>query len=157
MTKVQIEKMSVQISAMALAVSLVSSGFAIYQWWSSDAAEKIRAAIEASNKYIEESIDPRALKRQDALLRGQLNSGQARVDEVIKLDADWKLRKHYSRIDYIAYLVNTDKLDTRYLSQFVICDILNAPDALTESSKLKQKKTLICPTKNDADKDAEDN
>ena len=38
-------------------VSIGAAAFSVYQWWSGGRSERIRAAIEVSNKYIDQAID----------------------------------------------------------------------------------------------------
>jgi hypothetical protein len=136
MNKPKFDKISVQIAAMALGVSFLSSGFAIYQWWTSGRDEKIRAAIEVSNKYTEEVIDPKQFGCYYKNVLERADAGQMSFLEVEKLEAPSRIRKHFERLEYISYLANRGKLDTNYLSQFVICGILNASDDLTHLKTL---------------------
>jgi hypothetical protein len=135
MNKTTVDKTSVQIAAMALVVSLLSSGFAIYQWWTSGRDEKIRATIDVSNKYTEEAVDPNALADSYEIVKNKFQSGTR--DFTDKLQATPILiKKHFERLEYISYLANRDKLATGYLSQFVICDIERASDDLTNLKTL---------------------
>src|SRR5438309_12024659 len=52
------------VAIFSLFVAILSTSFAIYQWWSSGKGERIRAAIEVSNRYISEAVDPYLLLRQ---------------------------------------------------------------------------------------------
>jgi hypothetical protein len=155
-TKAKLDEATVQISALALGVSLLATGFAIYQWWTTGRDEKIRATIEVSNKYIEEAINPEDLQMQYDVLRRQMAAGQANIFDVEKLDAPLRIKKHYSRLEYISYLANRGKLDLGYLSQFVICDVVEAPDNLTEAKKLREARKLTCPSSEQPDEDKED-
>jgi hypothetical protein len=159
MTKAKLDRATVEISALALGVSLLSSGFAFYQWWTTGTDEKIRATIELSNKYIEEAINPKELSSVYDLLVRQMQNGTGSILDVQKLDIPLKIRKHYSRLEYISYLANKGKLDLGYLSQFVICDVVDAPDDLTEVKKFREKQKLTCPSKQpdeEVDKAAEE-
>ena len=155
MTKAKLDKVSVQIAAMALTLSVLSSGFAIYQWWTTGKDEKIRATIDISNKYIEEAVDPIQLQKEESIKRKEVEAGFDRVESLLKLDAPQKIRKHYSSLEYISFLANKGKLDTDYLSQFVICDILNAPDTLIEAGKLSKVLHSACPEK-ETEKETDD-
>jgi hypothetical protein len=149
MTKAQLDRATLQISTFALGASLLATGFAVYQWWTTGTDEKIRATIEVSNKFIEEAINPEELNQQYEMLNRQLQMGQGSILEVQKLDAPLRIRKHYSRLEYIAYLANKGKLDLGYLSQFVICDLVDAPDDLAEVKKFREARKLKCPNEED--------
>jgi hypothetical protein len=153
MAKAKLERASVQISALALGISFLSSGFAVYQWWTTGTDEKIRATIDVSNKYIEEAIDPKGLQQQYDIMRREMETGSRTVLDVQKADPSLRIRKHYSRLEYISYLANKGKLDLGYLSQFVVCDVIRAPDDLEEVKKFRERRKLTCPSDDEVDED----
>ena len=106
------------IAYCSLGLAAVSSAFAIYQWWSSDRDERIRAAVELSNKYIGLSYqDPfrslKMLEEGNATLQKENPGGQLAL------------------IEYAAYLANRQRADTNYLAQYLKCDIVRLADAKT--------------------------
>jgi len=171
--KTKLDKVTVQLSALALGVSFLSSSFAIYQWWTSGRDEKIRAAIEISNKYSDDAIKPRQLARDYEMARSQFLSGAMGRLELEKLDERFKIRKHFNRLEYVAFLANRGQIDTNYLSQLVLCDIARAsddlaflhksdgadvkdfselPDKLEQINKFAKKYHVACPAEeNDED------
>jgi len=157
------------IAAMALVVSFLSSGFAVYQWWTSGRDEKIRATIEISNKFNEDAIDPKPLGQSYAVALEEFRSGSKEFTEIAGLEAPNRIRKHFERLEYISYLANRGKLEPDYMSQFVKCDIVHAPadmdylrslplsedpkdekgalelPTLIETTKFAEQLNLVCP------------
>jgi hypothetical protein len=133
------------VAKFALVVSIGAATFAVYQWWSSGRYERIRAAMEISNKYIDQAVDP------DLSLGAYyyVHTGPE-VRTVIA--------KHYARLEYIAYLGNVGLINVDYLSQFLVCSIVDMPASLernkeeiklvipsAEASKFRPPKTISCP------------
>ena len=127
------DRMSDQIAALALGLSILSSGFAVYQWWSSSRDEHIRSAIELSDRYIDQAIDKGIMVRQFEM--GQLNS----LDMI-------KVSKQDARIEYISLLERNGLVNADYLSQRIICDILRSadPQASPEAEKFKGRHPKAC-------------
>src|SRR5262245_50252692 len=139
------EKSGGPVAIFALVVSVGAAAFSVYQWWSGGRSERIRAAIETSNKYIEQAIDPNYLADQYA--RGELGA-EGRVE----------IEKHYARLEYIAYLGNVGLINVNYLSPFLVCSIVNMPASLernreriarlvspsAEASRFQPPKTVSC-------------
>jgi len=117
------DRISLQIAGVALILSFLSSGFAVYQWWMSGRDETIRATIEISNKFNDEAIDPRSLGKSYKVAFNQFQTGSMNLLDLQKLEAPIRIRKHFEQLEYIAYLANRGKLDKNYLSQFILCDI----------------------------------
>jgi hypothetical protein len=131
------------VARSALVVSIGAAAFSVYQWWSSGRYERIRAAIEISNKYIDQAID--ADQRADEYWAGQ-SGPETRAD----------IAKHYARLEYIAYLGNVGLINIHYLSQFLICSIVNMPASVERNQKISlvvssaeasnlTPKTVSCP------------
>ena len=94
MNKAKLDQMSVQIAGVAFLVSFLSSGFAVYQWWTSGQDEKIRATIEISNKFNDDAIDPRAVVNSYNLAVNQWSTGFMNRLDLAKMDAPIKIRKY---------------------------------------------------------------
>jgi hypothetical protein len=60
------DRTSDRVAILALGLSILSSAFAAYQWWSSADDAHIRAAIEISNKYDDDAINPTWVAEQVA-------------------------------------------------------------------------------------------
>jgi hypothetical protein len=121
-------------------LAILSSGFAIYQWWSSNRQELIRAAIDASNKYIEAAINPYAVMAQREL--GFIN--------------DAKIENQFARLEYVSYLANRGLLNSQYLTPFLLCDIRDMVEwkvgsrfkkpATPEAEKFIRTNSMPCPS-----------
>jgi hypothetical protein len=111
----KLDRTSDRIAALALSLSILSSGFAVYQWWTSARDEHIRAAIEISNQYTEQAIEP-------LWVASSIELGNGGTDDALNVV------RHYARLEYASYLANRGLVDRRYLSQFLICDIQHAPE-----------------------------
>jgi hypothetical protein len=133
------------VAKFALAVSIGAAAFSVYQWWSSGRYERIRAAIEISNKFIDQVVD--------ADYTVNLYRAGERGPEI-----HTEIGKHYARLEYIAYLGNVGLINVNYLSQFLICSIVYMPVSLernkeqiklvipsAEASKFRPPKTISCP------------
>jgi hypothetical protein len=122
-----------RIALLALGLSVVSSGFAVYQWLSSARDEHIRAAIEASNGYIDQWVNI-------SLLQGQFEKGFA--DRTSLSPAE----KQLDRLEYIALLANEGLANPDYLSQRVICDIIHNADSesLPQAANFKSHHPAAC-------------
>lgn len=101
---------------MALLVSFLSSGFAVYQWWTSGRDETIRATVEISNKFNDDAIDPRAVGDSYKIALGQVQAGVGNLTDLEKMEAPLRIRKHFERLEYISFLANKGKVDKGYLS-----------------------------------------
>ena len=133
------------VAKFALVVSIGAAAFAVYQWWSSGRNERIRAAMEISNKYIDQVVDP------DLSLNAYY-AGQAGPE------VRTYIANHFARLEYIAYLGNVGLINVDYLSQFLVCSIVDMPASLernkdqiklvipsAEASKFRPPKTISCP------------
>ena len=95
------------IAGLSLAVSLTTAGFAYYQWQSTESENRIIAAIDVSKKYSEN------LGITKNISTWRKSSEKATEEEVRALFF----------LNYFAYLSNTGRLDRRYLSMTITCDI----------------------------------
>jgi hypothetical protein len=122
-----------QIALLALGLSILSSGFGVYQWWSSGREDRIRAAIDLSDKYIEQAVTA------DVLLQ-QYRSGTANYESLEPV------RRQAARIEYIAFLVNHGYVNPDYLAQRTVCDIIAAadPSANSEVNAFKNNYAKNC-------------
>jgi hypothetical protein len=133
------------VAKLALVVSIGAGAFSVYQWWSGGRSERIRAAIEVSNKYIDQAIDA------DYVVDGY-RAGERNPQDL----AD--VAKHYARLEYVAYLGNVGLINVNYLSPFLTCSIVDMPASLernkdqikfvissAEAAKFQPPKTISCP------------
>jgi len=111
---------------------MLSSGFSVYQWWSSAKDEHVRAAIEISDRYIDQAVDA-------DLMRNEFNSGTLSSMDMTKV------RNQDARLAYIAFLANRGLVDSAYISQRVVCDIIQTADTDPEASKFKNNHKSGCP------------
>jgi hypothetical protein len=118
--------MSDRIATLALALSLMSSGFSVYQWWTNEQTEHVHATIDVSDKYISQWKNLHWLKSANEL--GQIG-----------LEAPEHIRKQKALLEYIAYLSNKVNLDISYLSNLIICDIITTDDSSPKSEIAKFK------------------
>jgi len=131
MTRGKIHFTSNQIALSALGLSMVSSGFGVYQWWSSGREERIRAAIDLSDRYIDQAVSAN-------LIRGEVNTGYANrtsLDPVKRQDA---------RIKYIAFLANHGLVNSDYLAQRTVCDIVKVAGTESEAATFKMNNPKSC-------------
>jgi hypothetical protein len=112
--------------------------------------KRIRAAIEVSNKYIDQAIDA------DYVVDGY-RAGERNPEDIAGV------AKHYARLEYIAYLGNVGLINVNYLSPFLTCSIVDMPASLernkdqinfvissAEAAKFQPPKTISCqPPKRD--------
>jgi hypothetical protein len=110
------DRTSDRVAVLALVLSILSSGFAVYQWWSSAKEERIRAAIEISNKFNDDAVNP-------AWIASQVTMGYGVATEQFT-----KVGNYFYRLEYVAYLANHDLVDKRYLSESVLCAIVSAKE-----------------------------
>lgn len=127
------------IALLALTLSVLSSAFGVYQWWSGGKADRIRAAIDLSDRYIDQAVSA-------DLLREEVQSGTtgtASLDPVKRQDA---------RIEYISFLVNHGFVNSDYLAQRAVCDIIKAADPQTnpEAYTFKNNHPKGCVADSDA-------
>jgi hypothetical protein len=131
------------VAKFALVVSIGAAAFSVYQWWSSGRSERIRAAIEVSNKFIDQAIDAE-------YIANAFQAGEKTPEALAEVT------KHYARLEYVAYLGNVGLINVNYLSQFLICSIVDMPASLernpiklvipsAEASKFRPPKTISCP------------
>jgi hypothetical protein len=133
------------VAKLALVVSIGAAAFSVYQWWSGGRSERIRAAIEVSNKYIDQAIDA------DYVVDGY-RAGERNPEEIAGV------AKHYARLEYVAYLGNVGLINVNYLSPFLTCSIVDMPASLernkdqikfvinsAEAAKFQPPKTISCP------------
>jgi hypothetical protein len=90
------------IAKTALGISVASFGFSAFQWWNTEGESRITAAIEISKRFLEEP--PKEYPE----------------DQVERHKA---IQIHARRITYIAYLMNQGRLDVRYVSPAIKCEI----------------------------------
>jgi hypothetical protein len=120
---------SSKVATFSLFVAILSTSFAIFQWWNSGRGERIRAAIEISNRYISEAIEPYILIR--LLEMGQIQ-GPANIS---------KIKSQFSRLEYVAYLTNRGLLNADYLSKGLVCDIVDMVNKKNEVPILRETPT----------------
>ena len=125
-----------QIALLALALSILSSGFGIYQWWSSGREERIRAAIDLSDRYIDQAVNA-------DLLVQQFQTGYGNRESLEPVS------RQQARIEYIAFLVNHGLVNADYLAQRTVCDIINAadPDKNAEATAFQKNHPKSCLAK----------
>jgi hypothetical protein len=118
---------------LALGLSVISSGFGVYQWWSTGREERIRAAIDLSDRYIDQAITA------DFLLN-QYKAGTANITDLEPV------KRQYARIAYISFLVNHGLVNADYLAHRTICDIVKAADPKNnpEAYTFKNDHPKIC-------------
>jgi hypothetical protein len=138
---------SVQTALLALILSILSSGFGVYQWWSTGRDEKIRAAIDLSDKYITQRIDQKEA-------RSELNQFQTGFGGSSFLN---KIHNQTARLEYIAFLANRNLVNYDYLSQFILCDFLYPLEQSPEVAAFKKTHTIACSIQsiNDSDDDSD--
>jgi hypothetical protein len=98
------------IAIAALILSIGTAGFSVYQWWSGRNEARISAAIDFSKRRFEGTGPSIAITPQN----------QKEATEVI-LQTRWH--------EYLAHLINNNRLDDRYLAQVIKCEmtvVLNA-------------------------------
>jgi hypothetical protein len=136
-----------QIAILSLVVAALSSLFATYQWWDSGRQDRIRAAIDISNKHLENPLNPELVNKKVAA--GMIDFGEVAP----------KLVSFYARLEYAAYLANRGLADERYFSVVLTCDIVtmaSEKDTLrnsdlqtlpaTEAKKFaSRQKAAMCP------------
>jgi hypothetical protein len=125
-----------QIASLALALSVLSSAFGAYQWWSSGREERIRAAIDLSDRYIDQAV----------MAELRVNQYQAGLGNGESLEP---VRRQQARIEYIAFLVNHGLVNADYLAQRTVCDIVSAADAdkNSEADKFQKAHPNSCVVK----------
>jgi len=133
MERAKVHLTSNQIALAAFGLSIVSSGFGVFQWWSSGNEERIRAAIELSDRYIDQAVSA-------DLFREQYQAGQRTAADLEPV------RRQDARIEYISFLVNHGLVNSDYLAQRAICDIVRAANESTssESSAFKRNNPKSC-------------
>jgi hypothetical protein len=95
-------KYTTAISVAALLVSIISAAIALYQWHSSNSDARINAAIELSKGMIFSKDD------SDKKDRSNLAPGI-------------ELRLQAYKAEYVAYLMNTNRVDERYIAPTIKC------------------------------------
>ena len=133
-----------QIATLSLAVAAVSSAFAVYQWWTSDKQEKIRAAIDISNQHLADPVNKVALD----LMARQVNMGQGSM-----LDYAPKLASYQARLEYFAFLANRGLADRRYYSMSLTCEIIGIASSdpkdgtptNPQATEFARREKIACP------------
>jgi hypothetical protein len=133
-----------QIATLSLALAVASSVFAVYQWWTSDKQEKIRAAIDISNQHLADPVNKVALD----LLARQVQSGQGSI-----VDFAPKLASYRARLEYFAFLANRGLADRRYYSMSLTCDIIGIassdpkedPPTNPQATEFSRREKIACP------------
>jgi hypothetical protein len=132
-----------QIALVALVLSIVSSIGAVIQWWSSGTDEKIHAAIDLSDRYLDHAVDIAVTKRRAAW-------GQNSYED----DAGVQMQE--ARLEYSALLANRGLLNWKYLSQRVACDIVQWADEVgPEAASFSKAHPGVCKTSSQSDAAAE--
>jgi len=90
----------------ALALSIVSICFSVFQWWNTEKEARISAAIDVSRNYYKDLNLPQAHALMKAYVGGNLNRDEL---ELFVREADY--------LNYIAKLANENKLDKNFLSR----------------------------------------
>jgi hypothetical protein len=108
-------------AVVALCLSAMTALFSGYQWWHNQLENRIGATIELSNVYLR---DPELVGEQRVI-------SNMIAPEYKASDEDRALAYHYMRrLQYIAHLANTERLDAEYLSSTIKCDIAVAPELM---------------------------
>jgi hypothetical protein len=106
----------------AFVLSVLTAAFTAYQWWSSREESRITSAIEISTSYIQDQ----ELAKQQKLL--------ARFIAEPKIKAtndDRRAVYHYiARLEYVAYLINTGRIDPNFIALTIKCDLSTASEAM---------------------------
>jgi hypothetical protein len=125
----------INTALVALVLSVISTGFGVYQWWSSGRDEKIRAAIELSDRYIDQRVDAE-------LYLNKFRAGQGGAKELLE-----PVQNQFARLTYVAFLANRGYVDPNYLSQRLICDLVQLDDP--EAKAFNKSHPKACLTKDD--------
>ena len=77
MIRIRMHLTANQIALVALVLSIVSSIGAVIQWWSSGTDEKIHAAIDLSDRYLDHAVDIAVTKRRAAWGKTRMRTTRA--------------------------------------------------------------------------------
>jgi hypothetical protein len=123
-------KKSERMAALSLTLAIISSCFAVYQWWSSDRGARIRAAIELSNQYVEHIVYPQSIFEDYA-------RGEKTFEDLVTVET------YHSRLEYAAFLANQGLVDSDYFSQYLRCAIVKmANDGKNGKYRLSNETTV---------------
>jgi hypothetical protein len=100
------------IAFVSLALALMSTASTIFQWWSSGREERIRAAVDISNSYLEKAVsDPNHILSASQF--GFASQEQA-----------FSALRELERLEFVAYLANRGLVNANYLSHVLTCNIV---------------------------------
>ena len=135
-----------QIAVVSLVIAVGGSVFSVYQYWRSDRQARIQAAIDISQKHIQDVLCP-------SCLRGRFESGTIGAADYFP-----KIEASYGRLEYAAFPANGRLADRDYYSMVLTCDIItmaSQKDALsnsngqpiesTEATKFAKQRKTDCP------------
>lgn len=107
------------LSMISICISVASASFAFYQWRSSQRETKVSAAMEISKNWVQDS----GLERQQKILATLATEPGYNVTSEERNDATNYVR----RLEYVAFLLNRDKIDETYVAIAIKCDLAAAP------------------------------
>jgi hypothetical protein len=98
---------------VALAISILTACFSIFQWWNTEKEARISAAIDVSRNYYKDLNLPQVHALMKAYVGGDLSHDEL---QLFVREADY--------LNYIAKLANENKLDKTFLSRDIHCAML---------------------------------
>ena len=117
------------ISIVSLFVAVFGTGLSLYQWQKTETNTRIAAAIDVSTKYMQDTTIIQM--RND--FRDFLNSKVAAGDLSQKA---LSVQNYLLYLDYVASLINKDKINEDYVSLYLRCQILwKFPQALMQNNQ----------------------
>jgi hypothetical protein len=99
-------------AVIALCISIVTAAFSFYQWWTAEDESRIAAAIEISRNYFSEA--------HQQPIRAIVAAALDKIDDS-NVAASALMATNY--LEYVAFLANSKRIDARYLSQDIKCDM----------------------------------
>lgn len=108
------------VAIIALLVSIGTACFSVYQWEGTESAAKRDAAIDFSVKLLDDEKMTDA-QNEMLVLKTELNNPYSH--EPLDLDKVYLARRYLSKMEYVAYLINSGRLDIHYVAPYVRCNI----------------------------------
>lgn len=106
------------VAIIALCLSIGTATFSVFQWWSGTRETAINAAINVSQKYIQDSD---LAKGRNELYELPLQKEGTHIPHGREAES---IKAFILFLEYVSYLTNNERLDERYLLRALKCDVV---------------------------------
>ena len=107
------------VAVVSLVVALAGFGFTFYQWWNGERENNITAAIEFSLRNIQDGNIAKLRSDFASMVSDPAPPSDANVQRNLSAQA------YVFYLNYVASLLNKGRIDERYASRTMLCQIYN--------------------------------